>query len=146
MNTLASETTFARFWPEGRLTAVLAFPLVPGPLSDEKCRGRFSNLADSPKIHAHKISGSGSPHVQVNAANPRVAWSYETLLVSRCGYSRREQPGPRQIESIFLRARIREELMRCRQTYGSPRLARLLGCPERRNRVAGRLLRTVFKV
>ena len=35
---------------------------------------------------------------------------------------------------------IREEFMRSRKTYGSPRLARVLGCPGRRNRIA-RLMR-----
>ncbi len=42
MNTLASETTFARFWREGRLTTVLAFPLVAGQLSQI-----FISLADT---------------------------------------------------------------------------------------------------
>ena len=74
----------------------------------------------------------------------KVAWLCETLLVSRSGYydwkERRHQPGPRQIENIRLRERIREEFARSRQTYGSPRLARVLGCPGRRNRIA-RLMR-----
>jgi transposase InsO family protein len=74
----------------------------------------------------------------------KVAWLCEALLVSRSGYyhwkERRERPGPRQVESSFLRARIREEFTRSRQTYGSPRLARVLGCPGRRNRIA-RLMR-----
>ena len=74
----------------------------------------------------------------------KVAWLCEALLVSRSGYyhwkERRERPGPRQVESSFLRARIREEFARSRQTYGSPRLARVLGCPGRRNRIA-RLMR-----
>jgi hypothetical protein len=39
-----------------------------------------------------------------------------------------------------LRERIREEFMRSCQTYGSPRLAQVLGCPGRRNRIA-RLMR-----
>ena len=39
-----------------------------------------------------------------------------------------------------MRARIREEFARSRQTYGSPRLAQALGCPGRRNRIA-RLMR-----
>jgi transposase InsO family protein len=39
-----------------------------------------------------------------------------------------------------LRQRIRAEFIRSRQTYGSPRLARALGCPGRRNRIA-RLMR-----
>ena len=43
----------------------------------------------------------------------KVAWLCETLLVSRSGYydwkDRREEPGPRQLESGFLRARTREE-------------------------------------
>src|SRR5213083_537053 len=49
-------------------------------------------------------------------------------------------PGPRQLENIRLRERIREEFARSRQTYGSPRLAHALGCPGRRNRIA-RLMR-----
>ena len=51
----------------------------------------------------------------------------EALLVSRSGYyawlERRRHPGPRQVETAHLRARIREEFARSRQTYGSPRLA-----------------------
>ncbi len=74
----------------------------------------------------------------------KVAWLCEALLVSRSGYyhwrERRAQPGPRQAETIHLRACIREEFARSRQTYGSPRLARVLGCPGRRNRIA-RLMR-----
>ncbi len=74
----------------------------------------------------------------------KVAWLCEALLVSRSGYydwiERRRHPGPRQVENTRLRQRIREEFMRSRQTYGSPRLARVLGCPGRRNRIA-RLMR-----
>ena len=74
----------------------------------------------------------------------KVAWLCEALLVSRSGYydwvQRRRRPGPRQVETIRLRARIRHEFARSRQTYGSPRLAHALGCPGRRNRIA-RLMR-----
>ena len=74
----------------------------------------------------------------------KVAWLCEALLVSRSGYydwkERRRSPGPRQLENIRLRQRIREEFARSRQTYGSPRLAHALGCPGRRNRIA-RLMR-----
>ncbi|MGI9089382.1 MAG: IS3 family transposase [Chthoniobacterales bacterium] len=74
----------------------------------------------------------------------KVAWLCEALLVSRSGYydwqERRRQPRSRQVETIHLRARIREEFARSRQTYGSPRLAQVLGCPGRRNRIA-RLMR-----
>jgi len=74
----------------------------------------------------------------------KVAWLCEALLVSRSGYydwkERRRSPGPRQLENIRLRERIREEFARSRQTYGSPRLAHALGCPGRRNRIA-RLMR-----
>lgn len=70
----------------------------------------------------------------------KVAWLCEALLVSRSGYydwcRRRQQPGPRQIENLQLRRRIREEFTRSRETYGSPRLARALGCPGQRNRIA----------
>ena len=68
----------------------------------------------------------------------------EALLVSRSGYydwkEKRCRPGPRQIQNTSLRAQIREEFARSRQTYGSPRLAHALGCPGRRNRIA-RLMR-----
>jgi transposase InsO family protein len=74
----------------------------------------------------------------------KVAWLCEALLVSRSGYydwiKRRRNPGPRQVDNARLRERIREEFMRSRQTYGSPRLAHVLGCPGRRNRIA-RLMR-----
>jgi putative transposase len=74
----------------------------------------------------------------------KVAWLCEALLVSRSGYydwiKRPHHPGPRQLEDTTLRERIREEFMRSRQTYGSPRLAHALGCPGRRNRIA-RLMR-----
>ena len=74
----------------------------------------------------------------------KVAWLCEALLVSRSGYydwiKRRHHPGPRQLEDTTLRERICEEFMRSRQTYGSPRLAHVLGCPGRRNRIA-RLMR-----
>jgi Transposase and inactivated derivatives len=74
----------------------------------------------------------------------KVAWLCEALLVSRSGYydwiKRARYPGPRQLENTRLRRRIREEFMRSRQTYGSPRLAYVLGCPGRRNRIA-RLMR-----
>jgi len=74
----------------------------------------------------------------------KVAWLYEPLPVSRSGYydwiKRRCCPGPREVENTRLRQRIREEFMRSRQTYGSPRLAHVLGCPGQRNRIA-RLMR-----
>jgi len=74
----------------------------------------------------------------------KVAWLCEALLVSRSGYydwqRRRRVPGARQRENTQLRQRIREEFTRSRETYGSPRLARVLGCPGRRNRIA-RLMR-----
>jgi len=74
----------------------------------------------------------------------KVAWLCEALLVSRSGYydwkERSRQPGRREQENMRLRQRIREEFARSRQTYGSPRLARVLGCPGRRNRIA-RLMR-----
>jgi hypothetical protein len=80
----------------------------------------------------------------MSGQNYKVAWLCEALLVSRSGYyhwkERRERPSPRQVESSFLRAQIREEFARSRQTYGSPRLAQVLGCPGRRNRIA-RLMR-----
>jgi putative transposase len=74
----------------------------------------------------------------------KLAWLCEALLVSRSGYyawkERRVRPGPRAVETTCLRARIREEFARSRQSYGSPRLAHALGCPTRRNRIA-RLMR-----
>ena len=74
----------------------------------------------------------------------KTAWLCEALLVSRSGYyawiKRRHCPGPRHLENMRLRERIREEFARSRQTYGSPRLAQVMGCPGRRNRIA-RLMR-----
>ncbi len=74
----------------------------------------------------------------------KVAWLCEALLVSRSGYydwkERSRRPGPRHVENMRLRQRIREEFTRSRETYGSPRLAQALGCPGRRNRIA-RLMR-----
>ena len=54
--------------------------------------------------------------------------------------ARAHRPGARQMENMRLRQRIREEFARSRQTYGSPRLAQVIGCPGRRNRIA-RLMR-----
>jgi len=74
----------------------------------------------------------------------KVAWLCEALLVSRSGYyawqQRQRQPGPRAQANTRLRQRLREEFVRQRQAYGSPRLARALGCPGQRNRIA-RLMR-----
>jgi len=74
----------------------------------------------------------------------KVAWLCEALLVSRSGYydwvRRRQRPGPRQAANLQLRQRIREEFARSRDTYGSPRLAQVLGCPGSHNRIA-RLMR-----
>jgi transposase-like protein len=73
---------------------------------------------------------------EVMSGQYKTAWLCEALLVSRSGYyawiKRRRFPGPRQLENMRLRERIREEFMRSRQTYGSPRLAQVLGCPGRR--------------
>ena len=73
-----------------------------------------------------------------------MAWLCEALLVSRSGYydwqRRQRVPGRRQAENTQLRQRIREEFARSRETYGSPRLARALGSPGCRNRIA-RLMR-----
>ena len=74
----------------------------------------------------------------------KTAWLCDALLVSRSGYyawiKRRRCPGPRQLENARLREHILEEFARSRKTYGSPRLAQVLGCPGRRNRIA-RLMR-----
>lgn len=74
----------------------------------------------------------------------KTAWLCEALLVSRSGYyawvRRCRHPGPRARETAQLRQRVKEEFVRSRQTYGSPRLAHALGCPGRRNRIA-RLMR-----
>jgi putative transposase len=74
----------------------------------------------------------------------RVAWLCEALLVSRSGFyawrQRRQRPAPRQVANAALSARIREAFALSRNTYGSPRLARALGCPGSRNRIA-RLMR-----
>jgi transposase InsO family protein len=74
----------------------------------------------------------------------KLKWLCEALLVSRSGYydwrQRRQSPGPRERENRALRQRIREEFIRSRQTYGSPRLTRVLQGAASCNRVA-RLMR-----
>ena len=74
----------------------------------------------------------------------KVTWLCEALLVSRSGYydwqRRRKAPGPRARANQQLCAQIRQEFERSRRTYGSPRLARVLGCPGSHNRIA-RLMR-----
>lgn len=65
-------------------------------------------------------------------------------MVSRSGYydwlKRCQCPGPRQRENLQLRQRIKEQFVRHRQAYGSPRIKRALGIPISRKRVA-RLMR-----
>lgn len=74
----------------------------------------------------------------------KIAWLCEALLVSRSGFyawrRARRQPGPRQRANLVLRQRLREAFVRSRETYGSPRLAQVLGCPGSHNRIA-RLMR-----
>jgi transposase InsO family protein len=74
----------------------------------------------------------------------KVAWLCEALMVSRSGYyqwgRRAQRPGPRQRENLRLRQQIREVYVASRETYGSPRIARELGRPGRRHRIA-RLMR-----
>jgi putative transposase len=70
----------------------------------------------------------------------KVVWLCEALMVSRSGYydwqRRQQRPGPRQRANAVLCQRVREAFAGSRQTYGSPRLARELGCPGSRNRIA----------
>lgn len=72
-----------------------------------------------------------------------LSWLCEALLVSRSGYydwlRRRDEPSPRARQNVVLRERIKAEFAHSRQTYGSPRLARVLGGVSRK-RVA-RLMR-----
>lgn len=71
-------------------------------------------------------------------------WLCEALLVSRSGYydwqRRQRTPGARERANRQLRQRVREEFERSRRTYGSPRVARALGLPGSRHRIA-RLMR-----
>jgi transposase InsO family protein len=64
----------------------------------------------------------------------------EVLGVSRSGYydwrQRRAQPCARARENHDLLRQIRETFLATERRYGSPRLARELGCPGRRNRIA----------
>jgi transposase InsO family protein len=70
----------------------------------------------------------------------KVSWLCEALLVSRSGYyawlRRPEMPGRRATENARLQAQVRAAFAESRNTYGSPRLARALGYPGRRNRIA----------
>ncbi len=74
----------------------------------------------------------------------KTSWLCETLLVSRSGYydwqRRRREPGPRQVQNLHLRERIRTVFAESRCTYCSPRIAHLLRGQASRNRVA-RLMR-----
>src|SRR2546428_4940755 len=59
------------------------------------------------------LSEAPPSRIQQMSGRYKVAWLCEALLVSRCGYydwiKRRRHPGPRQLENIRLRERIREE-------------------------------------
>src|SRR5207244_5378253 len=87
------------------------------------------------KITGHPLRSAAQRYARIEqlSGQYKLAWLCEALLVSRSGYydwkERRRQPGPRQLENIRLRERIREEFARSRPTYGSPRLAHALGCP-----------------
>jgi putative transposase len=74
----------------------------------------------------------------------KAGWLCEALLVSRSGYydwrRRRRRPCGRHVANLQLRQQIRLAFEASRQTYGSPRLARVLGCPGSHNRIA-RLMR-----
>jgi len=74
----------------------------------------------------------------------KLLWLCEALLVSRSGYydwlRRRKRPGPRARANAVLRVRIREEFARSRNTYGSPRMARVFKGRAGRHRIA-RLMR-----
>jgi len=74
----------------------------------------------------------------------KLKWLCEALLVSRSGYydwlCRRHSPGVREQQNRALRERIKVEFARSRETYGSPRLTRVLGGTVSRHRVA-RLMR-----
>jgi transposase InsO family protein len=74
----------------------------------------------------------------------KIAWLCEALLVSRSGYydwrRRRRQPGPRQVANLQLGQQLHAAFVASRESYGSPRLARVLGCPGSHNRIA-RLMR-----
>ena len=61
-----------------------------------------------------------------------------TLGVSRSGYYawKDRPPSPRAIEGQGLRVRIQAAFAGSRRTFGSPRIARQLGCPGSRNRIA----------
>jgi putative transposase len=70
----------------------------------------------------------------------KIAWLCEALLVSRSGYYdwclRQHRSSARERENRRLQQRIRKAFMQSRESYGSPRIARALGCPGRRNRIA----------
>jgi len=64
----------------------------------------------------------------------------ETLVVSRSGFyawpRRGGAPGPRQQANTVLREQIRVVFVESRATYGSPRVAKELGCEGSHNRIA----------
>lgn len=75
----------------------------------------------------------------------RIAMLCEVLGVSRSGYyawrQGRQQPCARRQEDRALLVKIQEAFAANRRSYGSPRIAAVLGCPGRRNRIA-RLMHT----
>ena len=70
----------------------------------------------------------------------RIAVLCEVLEVSRSGYyawrQRQLEPCARARENVDLLRQIREVFVATDRRYGSPRLARELGCPGSRNRIA----------
>lgn len=74
----------------------------------------------------------------------KLSWLCEALLVSRSGYydwlRRRHRPGPRARANAALCVHLREEFVRSRSTYGSPRMARVFKGRAGRHRIA-RLMR-----
>ncbi len=106
----------------------------------------FGEQREVLKISGHPLRSAAQRYARIKemSGQYKVAWLCEALLVSRSGYydwkERSRRPGPRQVENMRLRQRIKEEFTRSRETGGSPRLAQALGCPGRRNRIA-RLMR-----
>src|SRR5207253_2820074 len=106
----------------------------------------FGAAGSFKKIAGHPLRSAAQRYARIEqmSAQYKVAWLCEALLISRSGYydwkRRRNKPGPREVENTRLREQIREQFARSRRTYGSPRIAHVLGCPAKRNRIA-RLMR-----
>src|SRR5438445_404484 len=97
---------------------------------------------DPKKITGHPLRNAAARYarIEVMSGEHTVAVLCQTLTVSRSGYyawrTSRDRPSARARENRALTQQIRTVFTANRQSYGSPRIARALQCPGKRNRIA----------